>query len=800
MGEVYLAHDKRLNRPVAVKLLSLYNVTKEERIHRFRREALAASALNHPNILTIYEIGETEGHHFIATEFVDGHTLLTLISNGIVSLLTAVDIGTQISRALSAAHTAGIVHRDIKPANIVVRVDGLVKVLDFGIAKYSQPDGEVDHAGPHLATTPGTVIGTAAYMSPEQARGHPIDSRTDIWSLGVILYELVTGQRPFQGETAMDVMSAVLKQQPLPCSLHQSGAPELERIISKALEKDREKRYQTAAELLADLRQLKDNLKLIDKEQANPTQLQPPRLSAQVPQSGRTEEGGPTSTSKATSVWGRFKQHKYAVPLVLLVLIIAGVATIYYRSSRPGHPTIDSIAVLPFVNDSGSSELDYLSDGMTETLINSLSQLPHLSVKARGSVFRYKGNIVEPQRIASELSVQAILNGRLVQRGDDLTLYLSFVEGATGNQLWGLQYQRKLADLVSLQSDIARDVSEKLSLRLTSKEQQQLTSRGTENTEAYRAYLKGQYYWYRYPAPGFEKSREYFQQAIDLDPAYALGYAGLAYYYGFAAANGLVPPDENWRKSEAAANQALALDDTRPEPYNALAAVKLYYYRDWPAAERDFRRGIQLNPNSAEIHHHYAVNLVLFGRNEEGLAEMQRASNLDPLALRNNFDHGKILFFTRQYDQAIDQFNKTLELEPNFPVAHEWLADSYQKKGMQKEAIAEWSKALTLSGAGEQAQSLEHVYSASGFTAAVHALAQQRLEKLNERAKRGEYIPAMEYVAVYTRLGDMEQAFSWFDKAAQERSRLVLDIRVNPIYDELRNDPRFALGMKGVGL
>ena len=441
-----------------------------------------------------------------------------------------------------------------------------------------------------------------------------------------------------------------------------------------------------------------------------------------------------------------------------------------------------------------------MSDGITESLIDSLSRLPHLSVKARSSVFRYKGKNIEPLQVASELSVQAILNGRVVQRGDDLTLYLSLVDGRNGNQLWGEQYNRKLTDLVTLQSEIANDVSSKLRMRLSGVDKEKLAKNYTQNAEAYQAYLKGRYYWNKGVAPGYERSRDYFQQAIDLDPSYALAHSGLALYYSYAAANGLLPPDENWPKAEAAANKALALDETLAESYNPLAAVKLYYYRDWPAAERYFRRGIELDPNYAEIQNHYALCLSLFGRNEEALTEIQRAVELEPLSLRVNLSRAMILFFMRQYDRAIDQFHKTLELEPNFAGAHEWLGDAYEQKGMHREAIAAWAKALTLSGEGEQASILERAYAASGFEMAVRALAQKKLERLNEKTGRGDYVPAIEYVTAYTRLGDKEQAFAWLTKAVAERNRLALEIKVNPIFDSLRSDPRFTDLVGRVGL
>jgi tetratricopeptide (TPR) repeat protein len=379
------------------------------------------------------------------------------------------------------------------------------------------------------------------------------------------------------------------------------------------------------------------------------------------------------------------------------------------------------------------------------------------------------------------------------------------VEARNGNQLWGERYNRRLTDLVALQSEIANDVSTKLRARLSDADKQKLTKNYTQNTEAYKAYLRGQYYWNKGwnkgLATGFEKSRDYYQQAIDLDPTYALAYAGLADYYGFAFANGIFPPEEKWAKAEEeTANKALALDPTLGEAYNPLAAAQLYYHRDWPAAERYFRRGLELSPTFAEMHHHYAICLALVGRNEEALSEMQRAIELDPLSVRFNWNWGRILFFMRQYDRAIDQYQKTLELDQNFESAHKWLGDVYEQKGMRREAIAEWGKALALSGEGEQASLLERSYGASGFETAVRALAQKKLERFNEKTGRGEYVPAAEYVVAYLQLGDKEKVFGWLEKAVEERNRSALEFKVNPIYDKLRDDPRFRDRVERVGL
>ena len=812
MGEVYLAQDTKLDRKVAVKILPAEIAAHPDRMKRFVQEAKAASALNHPNIITIYEIDETESGHFIAIEFIEGETLRQRMRNAPMKIAEVIDVAAQVASALSAAHSAGIVHRDIKPENIMLRRDGIVKVLDFGLAKLTQPETSTIDAEaatkPLIQTEPGRVMGTIGYMSPEQVRGIELDARTDIWSLGVVLYEMLAGQAPFAGETSSHIGVAILEKEPAPPVRYASQLPaDLQRIVRKTLAKDRDDRYQSARDLLIDLKTLRRELDLqseIERSLA-PSVDTPPNTTEAAPETRTDSLSHATGiaelrpTSSAQYVATGIRHYKLTAVVALLIVVAAAAGLWWYFHLRNTAVAIESLAVLPFVNASGNAEVEYLSDGMTDMLITSLSQLPQLSVKARSSVFRYKGKDTSPQQVGKELNVQAILTGRLVQHGNDLTLHIELVDAKTETALWSGDYNRSMTNLVALQGEIARDVSEKLRLRLTSTEKQRLDKRGTENAEAYRAYLKGIFYWNKGLAPGYEKSREYFQQAIDLDPTYALAYSGLAHYYGFASTLGLLPPNENWPKAEAAANKALALDDTAPETYNALAAIKLYYYRDWPSAERYFRRGIELDPNSAEIRAHYSHCLAIFGRGEEALAEAQHSVELEPLSPRLNYFWGEILFFMRQYDRAIDQFRKTLELDPNYVTAHEDLGDAYEKKGMQREAIAAWAKALTLRGEEQQALILERTYAASGFEAAVRALEKQQLEKLNERMKRGEYVPAFEYVTAFTRLGDKEQAFAWLDKAVQERNGFVFRVKVNPIFDQLRDDPRFTELMRRVG-
>ena len=785
MGHVYLAQDKRLNRLVAVKLLSFYDVAKEERIRRFRQEAFAASALNHPNILTIYEIGETEEHNFIVTEFVDGKTLLALIDSETVSVKKALDITIQIASALSAAHAAGIIHRDIKPANIMIRADGLLKVLDFGIAKYSQQDGERQRQE-SLVETPGTVIGTAAYMSPEQARGNPIDPRTDIWSLGVILYQLLTGRRPFAGETAMDVMSAVIELEPLPFSAHGLVVPEsCERILFKALQKDTEARYQTADELLWDLKELSKKLEFAADNERNSAESNPgaktDRLDTQ-PQQGETRQ----NNSKAI---------RYLLGVGALVLLVV-VGALIPRPYFARHPQIESIAVMPFANESGNPDIEYLSDGMTESLINSLSQLPHLSVKSRSSVFRYKGKEAEPQRIASELSVQAILNGRIVQRGEELTLYLALVDAHNGNQIWGEQYKRKLSDLVVLQQVIARDVAQKLRARLSGAEEQKLAKNYTENPEAYQLYLRGLYHLNKLSPPEIRKSLEFFQQAVDVDPTYALAHADIGRAHFSLALIADRPSQEVFPKAREAAVKALKIDDTLAQAHTTVGWVRFWFDWDWSSAEVEFQRALSLNSNLADTHIAYANLLTFTGRHEEALSQAHLARELEPVNLRINALEGQTLFYAGKYDDAIVRLQKTIELEPTFFLTHLVLARVYVEKKMYSEAIAQAIKARDISGGhSESVAHLVYALAKSGRRKEAHAA----LDELKKRAAEQRYVPPYNLALAYYGLGEADKAIAWLEKGLQQRDVRMTFLKVDPKWKSLRTDPHFTDIMRRMG-
>jgi serine/threonine-protein kinase len=785
MGEVYLALDARLNRRVAIKLLAAEFTVDRDRVRRLEQEAHAVSALNHPNIITIYDIGQSASGDFIATEFIEGQTLRQKITAARLGMPAALEIGVQVAAALAAAHAGGILHRDIKPENIMVRPDGLVKVLDFGLAKFTgSSSATVDSEALTSVETPtrtGVVLGTAKYMSPEQARGQNLDARTDVFSLGVVLYEMLTGHAPFAGATTADIVAALLEREPLPLDRFNPEAPEeLKRILAKALRKDREERYQTIRDLLIDLKDLKQESALKSKAQE----------TAQT-----NAEAAMRAGSGARHVLSEIRHHRLGIGLAFL-MVAALVAVGYFERFSGSGQAIESLAVLPFVNVGADPNTEYLSDGITDSLIDGLSQIPRLKVMSRNSVFQYKASGSDAQKAGLTLGVRAVLTGKVTQHGNDLLISAELVDVHDNSHLWGEQYNRKLSDILSIQAELSRSISENLRLRLSGEDKQRLTKRSSENPEAYDLYLKGRYYLNGQTPGGDKKSLDYFQRAIDVDPNYGAAYAGLAEYYAaltYASTTSSVPPRDAFLKANAAALKAVELDDTLAEAHTSLAMIATLWEWDWNGAEREFKRAIALNPNYVDARHSYSHLLVDMGRFEESLAQSQRALALDPLDVGMNFHLGFHYYNARQYDQAKTQLQKTIGMDSKFPEAHSILGLVYEQQGLYSKAVAEIERSVELSGS-DQRGSLGHLYAISGR----RDDAQRLIDQLQEESKR-QFVSPYYIAKIYAGLGEKSQAFAWLEKAYTERDSNIVSLKVDAEFDSLRPDPRFTDLLRRMG-
>ncbi len=772
MGVVYRAQDLRLGRSIALKFLPPDLVRDAQALERFQREARAASGLNHPNICTIHEIDQFDGQPFIVMELLEGHTLKHLIAGKALPAAQILEITLQIADALEAAHESGIIHRDLKPANIFLTKRSQAKVLDFGLAKLVPTPRQIGQdlgpaamptlSGVENLTSTGVALGTVAYMSPEQARGEELDRRSDLFSLGAVLYEMATGRLAFGGGTTAVVFEAILNRTPVSASrINPELIPDLGWITAKLLEKDRKLRYQSAAELQADLKRVKRD----------------------------TESSGvPTFAGPKSSHAPWHKPAIIAAAVVFLLLLIAVLLPHRLRDRLLGGGNhIHAIAVLPFVNVGADPNIEYLADGVTEGIISSLSRVPELRVMARSTVFSYKGRDVNAQKVGKELNVDAVLMGRVAQRGDTLTIQTDLVNVADGAELWGDQFNRKVSDLIAVQGDIAKEIYDNLRPRIVgAEESSQVAKHDTENPEAYQLYLQGLFYWNKWTEDGFRKATDYFNQAVEKDPHYAQAYAGLADTYNFLGESGYMAPQQVWQNAKSAAMQAVKLDDTLPEAHISLALVRESYDWDWGGAESEFKRAIQLNPNNASGHQWYGDFLMRVGRFDEARMELKKAQELDPLSLLTNTSLGRLLYFTRQYDAAVQQLTKALDMDPKFVPAQHAIEAAYAQNGMFKEAIGERQKVLTLSGNPDLAAAIGEDFNSSGYPGVMKSW----LEGLKEVSKRG-YVSSYNIAQIYARLGDKGQALAALEQAFSQRDSNLTYVKVEPAFDELRSDPRF---------
>ncbi len=767
MGVVYRAHDESLDRDVALKVLPADSFQDETARARLLREARTASQLNHPHICTIHEVGEADGHAFIAMELVEGNPLSMKLLSGPLPAAEVVRLGLQLAEALAHAHDRGIVHRDLKAANVVITPEGRAKVLDFGLAKRMTADGTGDTATQSQVslTQPGSVVGTLAYMAPEQLRGQPADTRSDVWALGAVIYEMATGARPFQGQTGFELSSAIMNRPPAPMA---GKIPiELKAVVERCLEKEPGRRYQRGGELQAALEAI---------------------------QTGTT---APWTAMRYHLARGRW----IGLGVSMLVLFAVAAGNLDWLRSRlpggsPAAAHIESLAVLPLENLSGDPEQAYLADGMHEALITELGKLSGLRrVTARSSVLRYQKTDKALAQIARELGVDAVVTGSVLRSGDRVRITAHLIRGSTEEQVWSDGYERELRDVLALQNELVGAITREIRLQLTPEEKARLATARPVNPEAYKAYLQGRFHFAKLSREELDTAERYFQLALEKDPNSALAYVGLSDVWLVRSDAGFLPPRETMAKGKSAALRALELDDTVAEAHVSLANILALSEWDWAGGEKEFRRALELDPNNARAHFMYSDFLISTKRTQEWRAEIQRALELDPLNYFYQCFYGWHLVYLRRYDEAIAEFGKVTAAQPDFSSAHMGLWGAFYKKKMDAEALAEAKKFFEVLGDREVVEALERGYARAGYRGAMKNAA----DKLAERAKR-KHVPAIRTARLYAHAGEKARALEWLETAYQRGESPLGHLGVAWDWDDLRPDPRFQNLMRRINL
>ena len=802
MGEIYLASDTRLNRKVALKVLPTDLDDSKKKLKRFEQEAQVVSALNHPNILTIHDLGTCDEETFIVSEYVEGVTLREKIADGSLTAGESVRIAIQTASALSAAHRSGVIHRDIKPENVMIRPDGVVKVLDFGIAKLMDnaiPFGVSDKSD-RTRTHPGIILGTVNYMSPEQARGQGLDPRSDIFSFGAVLYEMLTARPPFDNENTADTISLILHKEPRAIRDCLPDIPTgLETVVDKMLAKSREQRYQSADEILRDLILIEADLSDHPRRRNVTARIEPGTENLEAAMTTDDTNQTPGTENRASSaeyLLTELKMRKRGAAVILVLFMLGSAGLIYWLNTRNSTKANDigSVAVMPFVNASGNPEQEYLSDGITETLISGLSQLPRLKVKARSSVFRYKGQETDAKTIGSELGVQAILNGRLTSRGDDLILHAELVDTETENVLWSETYQRKTPDLVKLQSEIARDVSRRLQPSISTEDGQKVEKNYTASYEAFQHYLKGRFFWNKRTGEGLNKAIVEFEQAVKRDPEFALAYVGLADSYALIEQYLGTPSSETLPKAKGFATRALEIDDSLAEAHTSLAFI-YYAMWEWDASDRQFQRALEIKPNYSTAHHWYYVFLRDTGRLDEAIEHIKVAKDLDPLSLVISVSYARAYFLIGDTQTCIDLTTKLIELYPDYGPNHMTLGLAYIKQGRKTDGLAEMKKSYELNPSPSAFARLAYANAVAGKRNEANRI----LRELFGKYERHEML-ARDIAIVYVALGNHEKAFEWLERDFVSRSSELAAIISMQEFDPIRGEPRYADLRKRMGL